>query len=80
MQHRRMISGHSTVRAFHFEMSPFHKLLYFMCAEYVLGGINLLSSLGRMWVARRRCFLFEGMSPSFYSMVFLLSKPAWFCG
>ena len=44
------------MRVFHF-MSPFHKLLFFMCAEYVLGVINLLNSLGRMWVARHHCFI-----------------------
>ena len=29
----KIISGLSTMRAFHFEMSPFHKLLFFMCAK-----------------------------------------------
>ena len=46
---------------FHFEMSPFHKLLFFyVCKEHVLGVIHLLSSLGRMWVSCHHCFIVLG--------------------
>ena len=43
---------------------------FFMCRECILGIINLLSSLGRMWVSCCHCFIW-GVS---YASV------AWFSG
>ena len=65
---------------FNFEKSPFHKWLLSVCTEPVLGIINLLSSLGRMWVSRHLCFIVWGHVPCFCCMGLLLSKPVWFCG
>ena len=48
--------------------------------ECVLGIINLVSSLGRMWVSCHHCFIVLGYVLCFYYMVLLLRKPAWFCG
>ena len=48
--------------------------------EHVPGIINLLSSLGRLWVSCHHCFIVWGHVSCFCCMVLLLSKPAWFCG
>ena len=48
--------------------------------ERVLGIINLLSSLGRMWVSGRHCLIVWGHVSCSCCIVLLLSKPAWFCG
>ena len=53
---------------------------FYVCKEYVLGIINLLRSLGRMWVSCHHCFIVWGHVLCFSCMVLLLSKPAWFCG
>ena len=59
-----------------FELSPFHKLL-FLCVQRVCPGIiNLLSSLGRMWVLCHHCFIVLGRIACSCHMVLLLSKPA----
>ena len=36
--------------------------------------------MGRMWVSCHHCFIVCWCVPCFSCMVFLLSKPAWFCG
>ena len=63
----------------YFEVSPFHKLLFFVCVcarrEYVLGIINLLSSLGRIWVSCHHCFIALVHVPCFRCIVFV-AKPA----
>ena len=61
---------------------------YYVCKEYVLGIINLLRSLGRMWVSCHHSFIVLGHFLLFYAFLafffffffFLLSKPACFCG
>ena len=51
--------------------------LFLVCAEeHVLGIINLLSSLGRMWISFHYCFIVWGHAWCFCCMVLLLSKPA----
>ena len=65
----KIISGLSTMRVFHFEMSPFHKLLFFyVCKEHVLAVFNLLSSLDRCHATT--VLLSGGMSHA---------SVAWFC-
>ena len=54
--------------------------IFHMCREYGLGIINLLGSLGRMWVSCHHCFIGWGYVSCFCSMVLLLSKSSWFCG
>ena len=56
------------------------QIVFHMCREHVLGIINLLSSLGRMWGSCHHCFIIWGHVSCFCLMVLLLSKPAWFCG
>ena len=59
----KIISGVSTVSVFQFEMLHFHNFFLTVCREHVLGVINLLSSLGRVWVSCHHIFLlFRGMS------------------
>ena len=57
-----------------------HIIVSHVCREYVVGSINLLSSLGRMWVSCLHCFSVLGYLPCFCFMGLLPSKPAWFCG
>ena len=54
--------------------------VFCVCREHLLQIINLLSSLGRMWVPCHHCFIAWGHVSCFCSMVLWLSKPAWFCG
>ena len=62
-------------------MSTFpYIIVFYVCREYVLGIIDLLSSLGRMWVSCHHCFTVLGHVSCFCRMVLLLGKPAWFCG
>ena len=57
------ISGLITMSAFHFEMSHFHKFLFFFCLQRVCPGvIKLLSPLGRLRVVCHHCFIVWGMS------------------
>ena len=51
-------------------------IVFYVCSEHVLGVINLLSSLGRMWVSCHHCFIVWGHVLCFSCMVLLLSKPA----
>lgn len=51
-----------------------------MCRENVLGTIDVLNSLGRMWGSCHHCFIVRGHVPCFSCMSSLLSKPAWFYG
>ena len=77
----KIISDLSTLRILHFEMLPFHKLLFFyVCREHVLGVINLPGSLGNMWVSCHHGFTVRGHVSCFSCVVLLLSSPAWFCG
>ena len=72
----KIFSGLSIRRVFHFENSPSHK--WFFVCEYtapLLGVINLLSSLGRMWVSCHHYFIVWGYLPCFCCKVLLLSKP-----
>ena len=55
-------------------------IVFWMCREHVLGIINLLSSLGRIWFSCHHCFTVWGHVLCFCCMVLLLGKPAWFCG
>ena len=55
-------------------------IAFYVFREHVLGVINLLSSLGRMWVSGPHGFIVLGHVSGFCCMVLLLSKPAWFCG
>ena len=57
------------------QISVFH-----VFREHSLEIINLLSSLGRMWVSCHHCFIAWGHVSRFCCMVLLLSKPAWLCG
>ena len=50
-------SGLSTMSVFHFEMPPFHKLLLLCVLRACPGVINLLSSLGRIWVSYHHCVI-----------------------
>ena len=51
--------------------------LFLVCTEeHVLGVINLLTSLGRMWVSFHHCFIVLGHVSCSYCMVLLLGKPA----
>ena len=78
----KIISSLSTMGIFHFEMSPFHKPLFFMCRKHVLWIICLLSSLGRMWGSCHHCFslclvlLFRGFVAKQACLVLWLSHPA----
>ena len=45
-------------------------IVFPVCREHVLGIINLVSSLGRMWVLCHHCFIAYSMS---------LASIAWFC-
>ena len=53
-------------------------IVFYMCRQHILEIINLLSSLGSMWVSRHHCFIVWGHVSCFCNMVLLLSKPAWF--
>ena len=55
-------------------------IVFHVGREHVLGVINLLSSLGRMWVSCHHFFIVWGHVSCFCCMVLLLSTPAWFCG
>ena len=46
-------------------------IVFYVCREHVLVIINLLSSVGRMWVSCQHCFIAGGM---FHASV------TWFCG
>ena len=46
--------------------------------QYILGVVNLLSSLGSCGSPITRVLLFGGLG--FSCIVLLLGKPAWFCG
>ena len=51
-----------------------HKVLFsYVCREHVLGIINLLSSLGRIWVSCHDCFIVLGHVWCFCCLVLLLS-------
>ena len=50
-----------------------------VCREHVVGLINLLSSLDRMWVSCHHCFIVLEPVLCFCCTVLLLSKPACFC-
>ena len=52
-------------------------IVFYVCREHVLGIIDLLSSLGRMWGSCHHCFIAAGYVPCFSCMALLLSKPAW---
>ena len=54
--------------------------VFYGCREHVLGIINFLGSLGRMWVLYHHCFIVWGHVLGYCCMVLLLSKPAWSCG
>ena len=54
-------------------------LVFRVCREHVLGIMNLLSSLGRIWVSCHHCCIVWGHVFCFCCMVLLLSKPPWFC-
>ena len=54
-------------------------MVFYVCREHILGIMNLLSSLGRMWVSWHHCFIVLGYVLCFCCMVLLLSKLAWFC-
>ena len=49
-------------------------VVFSVCRENVLGIINLLSSLGMMWVSCHHCFIVWGHVPCFCCMILLLSK------
>ena len=51
-------------------------LVFQVCRERVLGIINLLSFLGRIWVSGHYCFIVWGHILCFCCMVLLLSKQA----
>ena len=50
-------------------------IVSYVWREYVLGIINLLISLGRLWVSCHHCFVVLGHVPCFCCMVLLLSNP-----
>ena len=58
----------------------FTSCCFYVCRDHVLGIINLLSSLVRMWVSCHHCFIAWRQVLCFCRRDFLLSKPAWFCG
>ena len=53
-------------------------IVFYGCREHVLHqeSLNLLSSLGRMWVSYYHCFIVWGHVLCFCCMVLLLCKPA----
>ena len=55
-------------------------IIFNVCREHVLGIIDLLRSLGRMWVSCHHCFKVWGHVLCFCCMVLLLSKTGWFYG
>ena len=55
-------------------------VVFYVCREHIPGIMNLLNSLGRMWVSCHHCFIVLGYVLCFCCMVLLLSKLAWFCG
>ena len=62
-------------------MPPFPYNLFLKCPEKrVLGIINFLSSLSRMWVSGFHCFIVWVPVSDFCCIVLLLSRPAWLYG
>ena len=55
-------------------------VVFYVCREHILGIMNLLSSLGRMWVSCHHCFIVWGYVLCSCCMVLFLGKLAWFCG
>ena len=51
-------------------------IVFYVCREHVLGTMNLLSSLGRMWVSCHYCFIVWGYVFCLCYVVVLLSKLA----
>ena len=49
-------------------------IVFSVCREHILGVINLLSSLGRMWVSCHHCFIVWGHVSCFCCMGFVAKQ------
>ena len=71
----KIISGFSIMRIF--TLKCHFSIIFHLCREHIRGVINLLSSLGRMWVSWHHCFVVLGHVSCFCCMIFFsLSMPA----
>ena len=67
--------GRGVFLSLHGQARPTNYWGFFVCRDLVLGIINWLSALVRVWVSCHHCLILWGHVPHFCCMVLLLSKP-----